>query len=92
MAWEALKNNYEPDNGYTIIDLKQEFSASTLDSAENDPEEWLVRLEQLQTRLVSMGVTHKQDDLLLYIIRNLPKDYNNRVENCQLELKENNLT
>ena len=62
-----------------------------LGSTDYDPEEWIEKLKQIQSRLIDMETTHTEEYLLLHILINLPEEYNNRVENCEEALKSRNL-
>ena len=92
VAWEALKNKFEPEDGASMIELKREFSGSTLKSGEDDPEEWLTSLDQLRARLTKMQAKMSDDDFMLHVLSNLPEEYDNTVENCEDGLKDGTLT
>ena len=91
MVWVALLNKYEPNNGQAMVDLKLEFNASTLSSAEEDPDVWIANLLKLKSRLNAMNVTLTDNDLLLHILCNLPKEYETIIKISTQELKANKL-
>ena len=91
LAWLALENKYEPRDGQSKIKLKRELAQSKLESGE-DPEEWITKLLQKTARLIQLGGSFTEEDLMLHILCNLPEEFENTVENNEKALNEGTLT
>ena len=72
MAWVNLRKKFEPDDGISLIDLKQTFTNFKMESEDSDQEEYMLKLEQLRSRLVQAKATVTDTDLFLHILGNLP--------------------
>ena len=86
VAWTNLKNRFEPNTGAAKVQLKQEFHQLKLASADEDPDPWLTNLELKRRRLKTLGATIEDDDMILHILNNLPKEYETVVELCEEDL------
>ena len=56
--------------------MKREFAQSELDLGQ-DPEQWIQSLELKRRRLQISGYTISEMDLMIHILQNLTKDYEN---------------
>ena len=90
MAWMALERKYEPKDGQSKIKLKRELAQSKLESGE-DPEEWITQLLQKTARLVQLGGSFTEEDMMLHILCNLPEEFENTVENNEKALNDGTL-
>ena len=90
MAWIALKRKYEPRGEQSKIKLKRELAQSKLESGK-DPEEWITQLLQKTARLVQLGGSFTEEDMMLHIICNLPEEFENTVENNEKALNDGTL-
>ena len=79
LAWKELNEEYDPDVGTALADLKREFAQSKLD-VEQKPEEWIRSLEKIQTKLKTHSHEITKDDMILHILSNLPEEYDNTIE------------
>ena len=86
LAWKNLQSRYEPNTGAAKVQLKQEFHQMKLESADEDPDPWLTALELKRRRLKTVGATMEDDDVILHILNNLPKEYETVVELCEEDL------
>ena len=91
MAWMALERKYKPKDGQSKIKLKRELAQSKLESGE-DPEEWITQLLQKTARLVQLGGSFTEEDMMLHILCNLPEEFENTVENNEKALNDGTLT
>ena len=80
MAWKNLKEMFEPSTASSKVMLKKEFAQSRLTNPDKDPEEWITELELLRQRLKALKVTIDDEDFVLHIINNLPKEYDSLIE------------
>lgn len=87
-AWKGLMDTFEPSTASTKVILKKQFYASKLSDAEKDPEEWITELELLRQRLKSLKVTVEDEDLVIHILNNLPKEYDSLVEAIEEDLNK----
>ena len=62
-----------------------------LESADEDPDPWLTALELKRRRLKTLGTTMEDDDMILHILHNLPKEYETVVELCEEDLSRGNI-
>ena len=79
----------------TLTKLTKQFATSRLKSKRDDPDEWIMKLEKLQSHISEMSPKAISKDvlkmnLMIHILNNLPEEYDNQVE--QLEDKLNNTT
>jgi gag-polypeptide of LTR copia-type len=54
MAWDKLKNKYNPMSAPSMVKLDKQFRDSVLKKGE-DPEVWITQLEDICVRLEDMG-------------------------------------
>jgi len=73
------------------VQLEQEFHQLKLSSAEEDPVPWITSLELKRRRLKTLGSTIEDDDMILHILNNLPKEYETVVELCEEDLSRGNI-
>ena len=95
LAWSSLEENFKPQDGQSLIYLKQEFTNNVLGDVENDPDVWITSLCLQQEQLGDLKHVISEKDLILHILMNLPEDYDTTVESLeekfaldQLDLKE----
>jgi hypothetical protein len=92
LAWTRLCEKFEPKTGATKVQLKKEFNSCKLQSVDEDPDEWITKLEHIKSRLAALKVTIENEDLMLHILNNLSSEYDNTVEICEEELTVGTLT
>ena len=91
LAWMALERKYEPKDGQSKIKLKRELAQSKLET-NVDPEEWITELLQKRARIVQLGGTFSDEDLMLHILCNLTEEFENTVDNNEKALNDGSLT
>ena len=72
LAWKELNEEYDPDVGTALANLKREFAQSKLD-VEQKPEEWIRSLEKIQTKLKTHDHKITRDDMILHIFEQSPR-------------------
>ena len=91
-AWSQLSERYEPKTGATKVQLKAMFNKCRLANVEKDPEEWIVELERIRQRLAVMKSHIGDEDMLVHILNNMPKEYESIVESSEEKLELGKLT
>ena len=86
LAWKNLCDKYEPSTGAAKVQAKQEFHQLKLTSADEDPDTWITALELKRRRLKTLGTTIEDDDMILHVLNNLPREYETVVELCEEDL------
>jgi gag-polypeptide of LTR copia-type/Zinc knuckle len=74
MAWERLKNKYEPTSAPSLVKTERLFRQSSLTRNE-DPDAWITTLEELRMKLEDMGSIMTDDQFLIHVLNNLTTDY-----------------
>ena len=80
LAWANLSTKYDSKSATTVANLSREFNNAELKSLTIDPEDWIVELEILKSRLDDMDFPITDKHLLVHILRNVPEEYNSVVE------------
>ena len=89
MAWLALLEKFEPNDGAAMVELKQKFNTSKLENTTDDPEIWINQLEQIRRRLKGLGHAITDLDLALHLLTNLPETYETTIELAERDMKKN---
>ena len=84
-AWTKLINKFVPKSAPSLLKLKRAFNRSKLTSTSKDPDEWITDLEDLREKLENMTPSHTMtdNDLIIHILNNLPKEYEIDVTNME---------
>ena len=83
LAWKNLLNKFEPTTAADKVSLLKEFADSKLDDVESDPDTWYNELATLRQQLKKVGTLKSDEDMMVHILNNLPKEYENTVELCE---------
>jgi len=83
LAWKRLVSKFAPKTAPNKLELKMEFQKCVLKSASEDPDEWITKLESIKVKLAEMNSTISDEDLLVHILNNLPKEY--EIQQSKLE-------
>jgi hypothetical protein len=75
IAWERLKNKYEPVSAPSILKLEKQFRELSLKKGQ-DPEVWITELEDICVKLENMGSCITENQFMIHILNNLTSDYN----------------
>ena len=75
LAWSGLKEVFEPSTPASKILLKKQFYESKLQDPSRDPDEWITELGLLRQQLKVLQVIIDDDDFVIQIVNNLPKEY-----------------
>jgi hypothetical protein len=86
LAWKNLIDRYRPNTKARVVELKKEFASSKLSGGE-DPDLWIDNLEYIRSQLKSLKHTVTDDDLMIHVINNVPKEYNMQVAVLERELE-----
>ena len=69
------------------MQLRYEFHQLKMEDDTDDPDDWITKLEIIHRKLTKMGVKTSEDDVILQVLQNLPKQYETVVA-----LSENEMT
>ena len=88
MAWSRLTAKYAPRTAPSLLKLKREFNNSSLENVRKDPDVWILKLESLQNEMEEIGILGKllDDDFMIHVLNNLPKEYDVVVDNLESKL------
>ena len=77
MAWDSLVDKYAPKTAPSYVKLKKQFTNSKLESAEDDPDVWIMDLESLRVEMDQVNISSKMSDMdfIIHILMNLPEEY-----------------
>ena len=94
LAWKRLELKYESQTSTTKVQLMRMFSASRLKSSKKDPDVWISDLESIRARLKKMDYQVEDKYMIIHVLNNLPKEYDNLVDNLEerIDAQENPLT
>ena len=91
VAWKALENKYNPKTAPSLSRVHREFFGSRLKKGK-DSDVWITYLEDLRMQLAEMDSPMNEKQFMIYIMNNLPKEYENivllmeqKMENTQVE-------
>jgi DNA-binding cell septation regulator SpoVG len=74
LAWERLKNKYEPISAPSLVKLEKQFRELSL-MKDEDPEVWITHLEDLRVRLEAMDSIISDNQFMIHILNNLTSEY-----------------
>jgi hypothetical protein len=74
VAWERLKNKYEPISAPSLVLLEKQFRELSMKKCQ-DPEIWIKDLEDLRVILEAMGSSISENQFLIHTLNNLTSDY-----------------
>jgi hypothetical protein len=75
VAWEKLKNKYEPISDPSMVKLDKQFRELSLIKKSQDPEVWITELEDICVRLDDMGSSISENQFMIHVLNNLTSDY-----------------
>ena len=78
LAWERLKNKYEPISAPSLVKLEKQFRELSLKRGE-DPKVWITQLEDLCCRLEAMDSIISDNQFMIHILNNLTSEYDLQV-------------
>ncbi len=90
-AWKNLVNKHDPSTASNVVQMKAKFNSSRLRNARKDPDEWISNLEVLRRKLKAMGHTISEQDMMIHVINNLPKEYDSITDQLEIELDNNKI-
>jgi gag-polypeptide of LTR copia-type len=62
-----------------------------LDNASDDPDIWLTKLELIRMQLIKFKASVSDDDLIMYVLNNLPSDYNQLIVTMEYMINKGEL-
>ena len=78
LAWQRLKDKFEPKHALLFIQLKKRFANSKL-NVDNDPDDWITLLESLRSDMNNVIIEGKTEmseiDLIIHILACCPEKY-----------------
>jgi hypothetical protein len=90
MAWERLKNKYEPTSAPSLVMTERISRKSSLFKNE-DPNAWIKTLEEFRINLEGMGSSMSDDHFMIHVLSTLTSDYELQMDLLEkrIENKEN---
>jgi gag-polypeptide of LTR copia-type len=85
MAWEQLKNKFEPLSAPSLVKMEKQFGQCALKKGQ-DPEIRLTELEDYQVKLEELGSSITDIQFIIHILNNMTSDYD-----LQLALMETHI-
>lgn len=85
-AWDNLLEIFEPKTRSNKVQLLREFTSSRLSDVNKNPDTWVDELLNISKRLKKAGVTKTDEDIIMHILGNLPKEYDTLVEILENDL------
>jgi hypothetical protein len=70
MAWEILKNKFEPSSAPSLVKLEKQFRQCSLKKGQ-DPDIWITKLEDYRMRLEELGSSISDNHFILSILNNI---------------------
>jgi hypothetical protein len=74
MAWERLKNKFEPSSAPSLVKLEKLFRQCSLKKGQ-DPDIWITELEDYLMRLEELGSSISDNQFILHTLNNMTEDY-----------------
>ena len=77
LAWQYLEDRYAPHQVTDLIQLTGEFNDCTLESTKTDPDEWLIALYNIRSRILQIDTSFEKKEVkvIAHMMNKLPKDY-----------------
>src|SRR5210317_1993881 len=91
-AWKNLLEIYQPQTMTNKTALIKEFINSTLSDSSKNPDIWIDELENIRKRLKVVGIDKTDEEMVMHILKNLPKEYDMLVSILEHELNSPNTT
>ena len=86
LAWKRLNAKYESKTNVSLTQLQLEFSESELTYVHKDPEEWMTKLEVIQSRLRSMNYNIRLEQLIIHVLNHLPEEYDVFFDTIEIDI------
>jgi hypothetical protein len=74
MAWERLRNKFEPSSAPSLVKLEKQFCPCSLKKGQ-DPDIWITEFEDYQMRLEELRLSISDNQYILHILNNMTDDY-----------------
>ena len=77
LTWNWLVKKYAPKLAPSILSLKKQFENSRPTKAIDNPNAWIIKLEDLPNQMDEIGLASAMtdDDIVLHVVGILPKEY-----------------
>jgi len=85
-AWENLLEIFQPKTMSNKVELIKEFMNSVLNDSSRNLDMWIDELENIRKRLKEVGVSKTDEEMVMHVMNNLPKEYNVLVELLKNEM------
>jgi hypothetical protein len=86
MAWEILKNKFEPSSAPSLVKLEKQFRKCSLKKGQ-DPDIWITELEDYRMSLEELESSISDYQFILHTLNNMTDDYD-----LQLAMTEKRVT
>jgi gag-polypeptide of LTR copia-type len=88
MAWERLKNKFEPLSTPYLMKMEKQFRQCVLKKGQ-DPEIWLTELEDYQMKLEEIGSSITDNQFMIHILNNMTSDYDLQLALMEKRINDN---
>ena len=86
LAWKTLKEKFESTTATSKVQARRQFANCRMKSGQ-DPDVWLMNLERYRARLKdTFKTTMDDEDMMIHIINNLSRDYDDLIASFELQL------
>jgi hypothetical protein len=85
-AWDGLVAKFEPKTSASKVKLWRQFAECVLEDSSKHPEEWIAELDRIRQLLIGVNSPISDEDLIVHILNNLPKEYETVVEAMEREI------
>ena len=91
-AWENLIEMFQPKTMSNKTALIKQFTNNKLTDTMKNPDNWIDELINICRLLKEFGVNKTEEEILMHVLNNLPKEYNMVVQILEYELDMPNAT
>jgi hypothetical protein len=74
MAWERLKNKFEPQSAPSFVKMEKQFTQCAL-KKDQDPDIWITELEDYRMKRNELGSSISENQFILHILNNMTAEY-----------------
>ena len=77
LVWKRLNAKFASKTTTSLLGLKKRYENSSLQDPEDDPDDWISKLEGYMTEIETIDASSaiSEKDLMLHVMNNLPKEY-----------------
>ena len=68
------------------MQLRYDFHQLRMEDEDEDPDEWITKLEIIRRKLIALGVKMDEEEIILQVLQNLPSQYEAVITICEDDL------